>query len=67
MPSLTKQQREQVMRELARVMAQLHDVDLESVGLQSYGRPDAYYQRTVARWSDQLNNNIVYSRLCLFK
>jgi aminoglycoside phosphotransferase (APT) family kinase protein len=45
MPSLTPADREAVMRELARVLAQLHNIDLASVGLQNYGKPDKYFVR----------------------
>jgi aminoglycoside phosphotransferase (APT) family kinase protein len=39
--------------ELIRVLANLHAVDLVSVGLANFGRPDGYLQRQVRRWAGQ--------------
>jgi aminoglycoside phosphotransferase (APT) family kinase protein len=50
---LSPEEREAATREAARVLAQLHDVDVRAVGLADLGRHDGYYQRGVARWSDQ--------------
>lgn len=41
--------------ELARVLARLHDVDPASAGLASFGRPEGFLQRQVARWRRQLD------------
>ena len=35
------------------VIAQLHSVDYQSVGLGNYGRPGNYFERQIARWSLQ--------------
>ena len=35
------------------VLARLHKVDFRAVGLGDYGRPQAYVQRQLARWSKQ--------------
>jgi aminoglycoside phosphotransferase (APT) family kinase protein len=35
------------------VLAQLHSIDHESVGLGDYGRPGNYFERQIARWSKQ--------------
>lgn len=39
--------------EMNRVMAALHSVDVESVGLADYGRPGSYFERQLGRWSKQ--------------
>jgi aminoglycoside phosphotransferase (APT) family kinase protein len=39
--------------EMNRVLAAIHSVDLEKVGLADYGRPGNYFQRQVDRWSAQ--------------
>jgi len=39
--------------EMSRVMAAIHSVDLEKVGLTDYGRPGNYFQRQYDRWSAQ--------------
>ncbi|HYS37577.1 MAG TPA: phosphotransferase family protein, partial [Pseudonocardiaceae bacterium] len=37
------------------VLAELHTVDPDSVGLSDFGRPDGYLTRQVARWRKQLD------------
>jgi len=39
--------------EMNRVLAAIHSVDLEAVGLSDYGRPGNYYERQFNRWSSQ--------------
>ena len=39
--------------EMNRVMAALHGVDPAAIGLADYGRPGAYLERQVARWTRQ--------------
>ncbi len=36
-----------------RVLAAIHNVDIEKVGLESYGRPGNYFARQLSRWSSQ--------------
>jgi aminoglycoside phosphotransferase (APT) family kinase protein len=50
---LSDAERTAASREAARVLAQLHDVDVDAVGLGDLGRRDAYYRRSLARWSEQ--------------
>jgi len=38
---------------LVDTLADLHDVDYQSVGLEDLGRPDGYLQRQVQRWNQQ--------------
>lgn len=49
----SNQQRTKMYDEMSRVMAAIHSVDLEKVGLSDYGRPGNYFQRQYDRWSAQ--------------
>jgi len=53
LPEVARDERHAVYDELARVLAAIHAVDIESVGLADYGRPDAYVARQVSRWTKQ--------------
>jgi aminoglycoside phosphotransferase (APT) family kinase protein len=53
LPSLTKEERRAIYFDLARVMALLHAVDPDAVGLSDFGRPGNYYERQIGRWSKQ--------------
>ena len=53
LPALDASERSAIYEELARVLAAIHRVDLESTGLSDYGRPDAYVARQVKRWTKQ--------------
>ncbi|WP_149758556.1 phosphotransferase family protein [Roseivivax sediminis] len=46
-------ERAEVMAEMARVLAAIHDVDLTATGLEEYGPPGDYYARQYGRWSKQ--------------
>ena len=39
--------------EMNRVMAAIHSVNLEAVGLSDYGKPGSYFERQYSRWSSQ--------------
>lgn len=53
LPDLAREARQAIYQELARVLAAIHSVDIEAVGLSDYGRPDAYVARQVKRWTKQ--------------
>ncbi len=53
LPELSPAQRGQVYDEMNRVLAAIHSVDLDAVGLADYGRPGNYFSRQFSRWSDQ--------------
>ena len=53
MPDATNAEREAIITEMARVLAAIHSVDLEWVGLSDYGPPGNYYERQLARWTKQ--------------
>ena len=39
--------------EILRVLASLHAVDYEAIGLADYGKPGNYFGRQIGRWSRQ--------------
>ncbi|WP_370399565.1 phosphotransferase family protein [Sulfitobacter sp. JB4-11] len=53
MPGLTPQDRGAVIDEMNRVLAALHRVDIDAVGLSDYGPEGNYFERQVGRWSKQ--------------
>lgn len=53
LPEHTPVQRRACYDEMARVLAAMHTVDLERVGLTDYGRPGNYFARQIKRWSEQ--------------
>jgi acyl-CoA dehydrogenase len=57
LPGLTAAQRGALYDEMNRVIAALHGVDYEAVGLESYGKTGAYFARQIARWSRQMRES----------
>ncbi|WP_346839434.1 phosphotransferase [Microbulbifer sp. SAOS-129_SWC] len=53
LPDLQPPQRRAIYAEMNRVLAALHSVDIEAVGLTDYGKPGNYFARQVGRWSRQ--------------
>lgn len=53
MPDTTPAERTAVYHHLADVLAALHAVPPEAVGLGDFGRPGNYYERQISRWSKQ--------------
>jgi aminoglycoside phosphotransferase (APT) family kinase protein len=53
LPGLQPAERRSIYLDLARVLAHLHNVDPEAVGLGDFGRPGNYYERQIGRWSKQ--------------
>lgn len=53
LPELDRDERRGAYDEMNRVLAALHDVDVEAVGLADFGRPGNYFERQVSRWSKQ--------------
>lgn len=53
LPKLERAERVAVYEEATRVLAAIHNVDYQGVGLGDFGRPDGYVARQVARWSKQ--------------
>ncbi len=53
LPGLEPAQRGAIGREMARVLAAIHGVDVAAAGLSDYGRPGNYYARQIERWTRQ--------------
>jgi len=53
LPELAPADRGAVYQEMNRVLAALHDIDVEAVGLADFGKPGNYFERQVSRWSRQ--------------
>lgn len=53
LPELPREQRAPLYTELIRVLATLHDVDVQAVGLGDYGRSGNYFERQVGMWTKQ--------------
>lgn len=50
---LSADERGAVFDDLSRVLAALHRVDYEAVGLGDFGKPGSYFARQISRWSQQ--------------
>jgi len=50
---IPRDQRDSYYREMVRVLCCLHDVNPETIGLGSFGRPGNYFERQVGRWTKQ--------------
>jgi aminoglycoside phosphotransferase (APT) family kinase protein len=53
LPGMTPAERGAIYDELNRVIAQLHSIDYNAIGLGDYGKPGNYFQRQIERWSKQ--------------
>ena len=53
LPDTNNTERSEIYSEMNRVLAALHSVDIEKVGLSDYGRPGNYFERQTGRWSKQ--------------
>jgi aminoglycoside phosphotransferase (APT) family kinase protein len=53
LPEVAAPERRAVYGEMVRVLAALHSVAYESVGLSDFGKPGHYVERQVARWTQQ--------------
>ena len=53
LPELSRDQRGAVYDEMNRVMAALHSVRPDTIGLADYGKPGNYFERQIGRWSKQ--------------
>ncbi|PCI52696.1 MAG: phosphotransferase family protein [Alphaproteobacteria bacterium] len=54
LPELTDNAcRHALYSEIIRTLVAIHSVDIEAVGLSDYGRPSHYFERQLARWTQQ--------------
>jgi aminoglycoside phosphotransferase (APT) family kinase protein len=51
--ALSKEQAAQTSRDLAGLLADIHAVDVDAVGLAGFGRPTGYLERQLRRWTEQ--------------
>ncbi len=57
LPGMGAAEREAIYRDMNRVIAALHEVDVDAVGLSDYGRREGFIRRQVDRWSRQLQGS----------
>jgi len=53
LPELNNNQRAGIYDEMNRMLAALHDVEVDAVGLGDFGRAGNYFERQISRWSKQ--------------
>ena len=53
LPAMTKADRRSIYMQMCTVLATLHQVDIDKVGLSDYGKPGNYFSRQISRWSQQ--------------
>ena len=53
LPELDAPQRGAVYEEMVRVLAALHQVNLQATALTDYGKPGNYFERQTRRWTEQ--------------
>lgn len=53
LPGLAPAERRAIYLDMARTLARLHAVRPQDVGLSNYGKPGNYFERQLARWSQQ--------------
>jgi aminoglycoside phosphotransferase (APT) family kinase protein len=58
LPGMSPEQRRAHYLEMNRVLACLHRVDAQALGLADYGKPGNYFERQIARWSKQYQASI---------
>jgi aminoglycoside phosphotransferase (APT) family kinase protein len=57
LPGMSARERGAVYDEMNRVIATLHRIDYEQVGLADFGKPGNYFARQIARWSKQCRSS----------
>ena len=53
LPGLSAEERSIFFDDFVRILAVLHSLNFDSIGLSDFGRPEGYLERQVARWSKQ--------------
>jgi aminoglycoside phosphotransferase (APT) family kinase protein len=53
LPEQSNTERSAIYDAMNQVLADLHNVDVEAVGLSDYGRPGNYFERQLSRWTSQ--------------
>ncbi len=55
LPGMTPAERTAIYREMNRVISELHQLDIDAIGLGDYGKREDYLSRQISRWSSQLS------------
>ena len=53
LPDQSRQSRQEIYTEMNRVLANLHSVDVDEVGLSDYGKKGGYFERQINTWTKQ--------------
>ncbi len=53
LPGVSAPDRAAMYEDMADVLARLHSVDVNAIGLSDYGKPGNYYSRQIGRWGQQ--------------
>ena len=53
LPDKDNEQRSAMYDEMNRVLAAMHSVNIDAVGLSEFGKPGNYFERQIGRWSKQ--------------
>jgi aminoglycoside phosphotransferase (APT) family kinase protein len=53
LPQVPTENRRALYKEMVRVLAALHSVNIEAAGLSDYGKPGNYFARQIKRWASQ--------------
>ena len=53
LPGMAPSERRAVYLEMNRIIASLHGLDYDALGLVDFGRPGNYFERQISRWSKQ--------------
>jgi acyl-CoA dehydrogenase len=59
LPDLEPIDRAAIYAEMNRVLAAIHEVDYQGLGLDSFGKPGNYFSRQVGRWSRQVQESTI--------
>jgi aminoglycoside phosphotransferase (APT) family kinase protein len=59
LPSLKKEDRAAIYADMNRVLAVIHGLDYQGLGLESFGKPGNYFSRQVGRWSRQVQESTI--------
>ena len=55
LPDFQTEERAKAYQSAAEILAQLHQINVQDVGLETYGRPDGYFARQIAIWGGQVD------------
>jgi len=55
LPECDNKMRSEIFKEKNKTLAQLHNTDYKSIGLEDFGKPGNYFSRQISRWTKQYN------------